>query len=32
MGLVFDLKFRKEFFFFFFFLLGRGGVGLLEVV
>ena len=31
MGLVFDLKFRKEFFFFFF-LLGRGGVGLLEVV
>ena len=30
MGLVFDLKFGKEFFFFF--LLGRGGVGLLEVV
>ena len=32
MGLVFGLKFGKEFFFFFFFLLGRGGVGLLEVV
>ena len=31
MGLVFGLKFGKEFFFFFF-LLGRGGVGLLEVV
>ena len=29
MGLVFGLKFGKEFFFF---LLGRGGVGLLEVV